>query len=242
LSRLDLELPIGLAEPSTELLPACQWGYVPNFFSQRPPRSSRARDLPLVPLGRHAVISGWVARGDVVDPALPSVYVTAGDDTVATARVDSRPELFVPGDPSLGFEADVPLRDGLALDDLVVWVRRPDGSNARLPWSSHADDGGPGGIEHVVRVWEDAVTIPPDAGAFRWLELRWPDGHRSPDSFLLSQPNLHDHSIAFATRDVAPDPYFVRLDSCNQWQDMPGTTAILTHQERQSGLVARLRA
>lgn len=241
LSGLDVSAPIATSNLYTDFASPCDWGYVPNFFAQHPARTSVSQAVSLQGLGSHVIVEGRLSQPPDVGSSAVGVFVTEDGVQVGTGRIEPTSSLFASG-VGYGFEVDAPVLPGRPIGDLNTWVRTANGSIEQLPKPGERPVPAIGTIENQRTVWEDRLTVPANASNLHWLELTNSTGSTiAPDDFSLSLVNDHAHGIYFSTRADAPRPFNVRLDNCTQWAVMPGASAVLVHNQRQSQLKLRFR-
>jgi hypothetical protein len=244
LQALPLAHPLDMTtDLYTDAVNACDWGYVPNFFSQQPSAGGSSQPLSIADAGRHEILTGRVTQGSTFDPAPVQVFATAHGAVIASGRIDQQLSVF-PSGIGFGFELDVPLTNR-SPSEVSAWVRVSDGTVRPLAaaGSNDAAAAAAGTVEATQVGWENRFTVPTNAARYHWLEVTDRSGSSvRPDTFTLSRTNDGSHGIFFSTRSNAPRPFDVRLDNCSQWTALPGTPAVLLHGQRQAGLELRLRA
>jgi hypothetical protein len=241
LTALKLSTPISVANLYTDFAGACDWGYVPNFFSQHPKSAGSSQGVALQATGKHVILSGYLAAGTNVGPRPVEVFATdhAGVQTLGRVATNL---LLLPGTPGYYFEVDAPLTSGQPPADVSVSVRTAGGMILGVPDASVRLDPAVGNIEARRTVWEDQLTVPPGLDHFHWLELSSRSNSTvPPDHFALSLVNQQTQGILFSARSEAPRPFDVRLDNCSQWRAMPGEIAVLSHTRPQPGLSLQFR-
>jgi hypothetical protein len=247
LSSLRLSTPIDLSNLSnlstlyTDSVGPCDWGYAPNFFAQHPARDSAAQLVALHELGQHVITDGRIAPTMSLGSPPVEVFMTEDGVRIGTGYLAPNLSAFVSG-VGFGFEIDARTIQNRPVGKLVTWVQTANGEVGPVPGPGQRPVPDIGTIERQATVWEDQLNLPASADTFHWLELKTASGSPiRPDSFALSLVNEQTHGILFSTRTGAPRPFIVRLDNCSQWAALPGSTAILTHTQKEARLELRLR-
>ena len=210
----------------------CDWGYAPNFLSTGPKDPRRPRTLAVAD---EAGVSGWAigtggrpaervvfARGaHVVSSAVPSLTRT----DVAASLHDARATRS-------GFQADVPGHGALrayAVKGNTAWLLADSPSvahaKAQPPRQLALADGsvlrvslepGHGFVDSVTHE-QYAVTLPPDASSYSWLELVGSGKLGAARISLDDSSSAPSHVIALKTLDTAGPSVRVQVGACAQW-------------------------
>jgi hypothetical protein len=258
-----LHVPARPIDPYFADIPACNWGYTPDFLTP-PTAVERAQSVvvPTHPVGHAAMAVGWAYDSAARRPPLAVVAASNGkvvaSTTTNTPRTDVAAAVGQASAATTGWSLAAAIPDG---GQLGIYAINADGTASELtrmgtgaaPTSIQVPNGP---AYRVVRRaasgYVDAFTVgseltmqlppAPQRTAYRWLEFDSPSGFGDGTVTIGDKLGQTDasHLITFRTLPRAGNTVYLRVGSCIQWHGYTGSDLTLVLQDMPSDITVRL--